>query len=239
MSSLLDCTGSDLRHISSTHLCSVFANSSALSLLSVINFQRATVAASPSWSDALLDFHQYAFLVNSVRFFPNQDPQVGVVCFWTTAYHFSSPQPISASFVVHASRDWAKKPSEETQESCQLGPFDGALYLKLGVECFVYLVHRRHFFVIKLHLRPHASTSLPGTHIGGDGGLGSLQVTFSSFSACPIPTFGPTRGFSSSRFRSKGCAVIPRCHFQPSFDVLARCSPCRQSFWDLVPNFPP
>ena len=30
----------------------------------------------------VLDLHQYAFLVDSVQFFPNQDPQVGVLRFW-------------------------------------------------------------------------------------------------------------------------------------------------------------
>ena len=47
----------------------------------------------------VFDLHQYAFLMNSVQISPNQDPQVGVLCFWANARHFTSSQTINYSFL--------------------------------------------------------------------------------------------------------------------------------------------
>ena len=45
--------------------------------------------------------HQYVFSMNSVQFFPEQNPQIGLLRCWTTASSFSSPQPINNTFVVN------------------------------------------------------------------------------------------------------------------------------------------
>ena len=69
-----------------------FAGLPAFSLPSVVNFSCATVVASLSWSDALLTCStstSVPFSMNSVQFFPNQDPQVGVLrcCSFLSCQH--------------------------------------------------------------------------------------------------------------------------------------------------------
>ena len=48
----------------------------------------------------MLDLDQYAFLMKSVHFFPNQDPQIGVRLSWDNTVHFSFPQPIGDPFAI-------------------------------------------------------------------------------------------------------------------------------------------
>ena len=64
------------------------------------------------------NFHQYAFLVESVHLLPDQHPQVGVLHFW-----LSSPQRINDPIAVNTHHSRPDSFPEETQEGHQLSSF--------------------------------------------------------------------------------------------------------------------
>ena len=79
-----------------------------------------------------------------MQFFPIFQPQVGISCLRTDAFHFSSPQPINDSFVVNMNH----RGTDKTQKGRQLDSLDGALHLKFSLKRAIHQAHRPQFSVL-------------------------------------------------------------------------------------------
>ena len=111
--------GCDLRHHSSVLHCSNFRLLVCpLTALGDKMFVGRHLQSLPlrAMRFDVLDLHQCACLVNSVQFLPDQEPQVGVLCYWAKVFQFSSPQPNNDSFIVNMYLRRTNDIPEETQE---------------------------------------------------------------------------------------------------------------------------
>ena len=128
-----------------------FVSSSAFSLPSAVNLSKSDICCM-SFLKTVLHLHHYAFLMNSVQNLPNQEPRVGILCFWDNAPRFSSPQT-NNSFLVdmhHRGTD-TRKLSTRLFRWCAAPP---------PLHPVSHTSHASHLLgLIELHHRPTARTT--------------------------------------------------------------------------------
>ena len=147
-------------------------------------------------------------LMNSVQLLRNQDPQIGVLRSWADAPHFSSPKPITDSFVVFVNHSRPDSFPEETQEGRELRSFDAAPQARHPVfhtsRASAPSPHHDQAVPLTIHKRLMCLKLSTESHRWRQGSE-SLQLACTSFCAFQIPSIPKlSDGFSSIDIHSEG-----------------------------------
>ena len=161
--------------------------------------------------------------MNPVHLFPDLTPQVGIPCFLNNALHFSSPQSVDDSFVVHMDRGGTFCVPTATQRSSwcaaprvQHPKFRAFHALAPSPRRDQAAPPTTHTHSTSARLRARSQPVATGIHQ-----LWCLSDSHSWTVKWLLLQLLPPRG----------CDVIPHCHFQSSFDVLALCSHFPKPSW--------
>ena len=154
---------------------------------------RALLLLEPVCFDVLDDLHQYAFLMKSA-ILPNQNPQVGVHRSWANTPHFTSPQTINDPLIVNVHHRRTESYPEETNSASNV-PY------------------------IPCEAPPRRDRAAPPT--SGTRLICLRLPTESLRLACPTVVLFRIPPPHCQMASLGGCDLIPLCHFQSFFEILA------------------